>query len=96
MFKKSLKIGLVRSISGKRTERRTKPSLESLDVRIALSGVSGVVLPEFIHAPIGSPTPHPLVVTSLAVPMSSPIGIPGGGNAGTGPGHYVPDGGMNR
>ncbi len=63
MFKNSLRMGLARDMAGRRIERKTKPSLEHLDDRVAPSGYSAAVTPAYyMHAPIGTPTHIPLVV----------------------------------
>ncbi len=64
MFKISLRIGLVRAITSRRSERRIRPSLEHLDIRIAPSGFSPVMSPTYQHAPLGSPTHNPFVVSA--------------------------------
>jgi len=64
MFKNTLKIGLARGMASRRSERRAKPSVEHLDVRIAPSGFSPVASPAYQHAPLGSPTHSPFVVSA--------------------------------
>ena len=97
MFKNSQKIAFIRGMVGRRSERRTKPSLEHLDARIALSGVSAVMSPAYLHVPISNPTHNPFMVSAPPEKMSPPIGILTGGDPGHEPGTIVPDnGGFSR
>jgi len=64
MFKNSARTGLARGMAGRRSERKTRPSLEHLDDRIAPSGYSAVMCPAYDHIPTGSPTHNPVVVSA--------------------------------
>ncbi|MFI5457400.1 MAG: hypothetical protein ACHRXM_18305 [Isosphaerales bacterium] len=92
MFKNSLRIGHVRGMRDRRSERRIKPSLEHLDARIALSGASAVMHPAYIHIPTGSPTHNQFAVIRPVVATPSPSYILKGGH----PGHGVADWQANR
>jgi len=77
MFKNALRTGLTLGMAGRRIERRTKPSLEHLDDRIAPSGFSLVAPAVYHHVPTGSRTHVPFAV-------SAPPGqiVPDGGGIG--------------
>jgi hypothetical protein len=91
MFAKSLRIG-PGIMTARRSPRRTKPSLERLDVRIAPSGLHPAVPAADVHTLEG----RPVEVTRLMVKTSSPSVMMGGGFGRTEPGHIVSAGGYSR
>jgi hypothetical protein len=91
MFTNSLSKGVVRHAAGKRSTRSTKPILERLDTRIALSGIAaGVIQARNLHMPLGSPTHIPVVL------LAPPFGLDSPGTPSHGPGQFVPNGGFTR
>jgi hypothetical protein len=64
MFKNALRTGLARRVAGRRSERKTKPSLEHLDDRIAPSGLAPVMPLHYLHIPTGNPIGDPFVVSA--------------------------------
>jgi len=87
MITNSLSKGLIRRSAAKPRPRSTKPTLERLDTRIALSGISAAVAPaRYVHMPLGNPTGIPFVVWAPPPASNSP------GAPGHGPAQIVPDG----
>jgi hypothetical protein len=87
MFEKYLRTGPRADTAGRRSPRRTKPSLERLDVRLAPSGLQ----PAVVVAPVHMPEGRPFVATGLAAQTWSPWGIHRGGHHGPDRVPVVPD-----
>jgi hypothetical protein len=87
MFKKHLEIGQVGELAGTR-QRRTRPDMEHLDVRILPGGYSrGIYEP----APPRAGQTVLLASTTAQTPLGQTAAMPGDGSS---PGRGVPRGGI--